>query len=247
MKRFKTLILGFVVTMAFAACGEGFKAKINGGDSTGDINPPASQTPAAVDETMAREFGFEPQASNQVSSLAQEIGAFEITTEVVVHPGGASENLRSLSASLMGTSCNSQVVNIQNTSATLEQLRSRSRLLVGASDQYEVEVRCSNSNCSELVAIVRRSSSDLFANTPVLYALAATSTETIDRTVRTTYTSRQTEVSVYRTALSLEQKFNSCFQGPFQPTAGDPTQGDFAPQNNQTAENNFFFPQNQAL
>ena len=247
MKHLKTLILGFVVAMAFAACGEGFKANLKGVDSAGG-NPPASQTPAEVDEIMARQFGFDPQASIQTNGLTQEIGAFEIITEVVSHPGGASDTLRVIRASLMGTSCISPVVNIENTAATLEQLRSRSRLVVGASAQYEVEVRCSNTNCSELVALVRRSADNLFANTPVLYALAATQTETFDRTVRTTYTSRQTDVSIYKNIISVQEKFNSCMQGPFQPVAGDPTAGDFIQQDSgQTTTNNVFFPRSQAL
>lgn len=252
MKRFKILILGFVVTMAFAACGEGFKAKHSGAESAADaanaVTPaPPSETPVATDEAVIREYGADPLSLDENNRLDQEIGAFEITTEVVSHPGGASDVLRVIRASFRGESCNSPILNIENSTVTINDLQSRSRITVGTSSQYQVDVLCTNSTCSELAATLIRNRASQGISL-AFYGLVATKTETVGNTILRTYTSRQSQVPLFSTVMSLEEKFNSCIQGPFQPVAGDSTAGDFIEQDNsQTTDNDFFFPQNQAL
>ncbi len=250
MKHYKTLILGFIVTMAFAACGEGFKANHSAAKSATDgaaATPPASETPAATDEAVIREYGADPLSLDENNRLDQEIGAFEITTEIVSHPGGASDVLRVIKASFMGESCNSPVLNIENSTASINELQSRSRITVGTSSQYQVDVLCTNSTCSELAATLIRNRSNQGISL-AFYGLVATKTETAGSTVTRTYTSRQSLAPGFSTVMGLAEKFNSCIQGPFQPVAGDPTAGDFVEQNNsQTTENRIFFPQTQAL
>lgn len=155
MKKTIRIFALFSLLSLFGACGEGFRSQsVNNSfqpeeseyfDSQGNRR---SFTETDLDQEILSQYMFEMQGQESATrALSQSIRAFDLIL-------AADQNQNFSMQARIAISCNESF--IVSSSINRSQLQSLQAVPLGRSGPYDVDVRCTNGSCQELVAIIRK-------------------------------------------------------------------------------------------
>ena len=180
MNKLRLVLISFSILLT--ACGQGFET--NSVKSTQEAeqrreqivaeqrveeekqNTPVGTTPKSVDEKILDTYKseFAKLDINNVKELAGDIRSFEVRVNVDnrnalrsvrVDMHVRTNQLDSQKTTI--TACDNKIV-FNNSNTQWSQLQSGNRVSLGLQRDYEVVLQCLGSNCSEMIAAVRRKS-----------------------------------------------------------------------------------------
>ncbi len=225
MNKFKWTLIYLIPFLAFTGCGKGFEAnltdleKLENDVDASNIDVQEGETPKSVDQQILDSYmsEFNNLDREDIENLDYDIKSFEVQVDRRQNQvSGVSIRMHSMtnvvdSEGTSITSCNN-LTSIRDTHITLTQLQSRDSIFLGRNNGYEFEIQCTDSDCDEMVAAIRRINSG-----PRGLILIGVKTGTItggrSGSYSEKYTSRSVDIKPYFTvAVSPDEYISRCHQ-----------------------------------
>lgn len=258
MKKFKLITMCLVPFLVFVGCGQSFQASsisVQEAENSVDANNiqvPAGDTPKSVDQRILDTYmsEFNSLDIQNIEDLISDIRSFEVQVDrnrnqvhgVSVRMHGRTNAVNAQGSSV--TSCNN-LISARNTHVTLTQLQSGDPVFLRGSG-YEFEIQCTDSDCDEMVAAIRRTSHP--EGLALIGLKAGATTSGRSGAYSTKYVARSVNIESYFTvavnadeyisivcSLEDEEATPNTSSRPRQPSrppvSGEPSQNDIEPVN----------------
>ena len=242
MSKFRLILTGFIPFLVFIGCGQHFEAtsmSVQEAEKTMDatnLDVPEGKTPKSVDQQILDTYmsEFDALDNQSIESLVSDIRSFEIQVDrrqnqvngVSVRMHSRTSAVDSLGTSI--TACNN-LISIRDSQITLARLQSQNSIFVGRSAGYEIMIQCTDSNCDEMVAAIRRTENG--SRGLILMGLKGGSiTGGRNGSYTQRYISRHVDIEPYFTVAVSPNEYIaivcSLVEPPSRPNQGDNTQNE---------------------